>query len=166
MLAAQSAQAVLSAEHEQIREFLVQVDEVVQSGAGAFGEQARALLRLVERLQAFDEGIHRPKGVMLLLALRGRSTESDDLLLRLATMRERGDDLLSQVRTKLGAAVAGDTRTAADVEALLEEHRALTLAQLETEDSFLHSQSAAHLTRDEWAAIASSISEAMAQTKN
>ena len=165
MLAAKSARAVLSAEHEKIRELLSQLDEAARAGGCASAIHAGALLRLVEQLQAFDEATHRPKGVMLMAALRGRSAEADDLLRRLATMRNHGDRLLSRARSKLRAAAKGDLGAAVGVDGLLAQHRTLTLAHLDAEDSLLHSQSTAHLTRDEWAAIASSISSAMASTR-
>ncbi|MDM0116597.1 hemerythrin domain-containing protein [Variovorax sp. J22R133] len=165
MLAAESARAVLCAEHARIRELLAAVDKAASSGGCANAIQAGALLELVERLQHFDEATHRPKGVMLLSVLRGRSIEADGLLQRLVTMRERGDRLLSRVLPKLRAAAAGNVGAAVGVEGLLEEHRTLTIAHLNAEDSFLHWESTAHLTRDEWAAIASSISSAMALMK-
>jgi len=166
MLAASSALSVLCAEHAQIRELLTQVDEVVHAGGWACGAQAQALAQLVERLHAYDEATHRPKGVLLLSALRGRSPETDDFLQRLEAMRGRCDGLRSQVCSRLRAAVAGNVEATRDVEALLEEHRDLTLAHLEAEDAFLHSQSADLLTSDEWAAIASSISDAMTPTRH
>jgi len=166
MLAATSARSVLCAEHARIRELLSQVDEVVHAGGWTCGAQAQALVELVEGLQAYDEATHRPKGVMLLSTLRGRSPEADDFLQRLEPMRDRCDSLRSEVRAKLKAALAGNVAAAGGIEALLEEHRDLTLAQLETEDAFLHSQSAEVLTRDEWAAIASSISNAMTPARH
>lgn len=165
MLAAECAWAVLRAEHARIRDSLAEIDRAIRADGWASGEQARALVELVERLQAFDEAAHRPKGVVLFSLLHGRSAETDDLLDRLATMRGRCDHLVSQVLSKLRAALSGVVGAAEGVDALLEEHRTLTLAHLDAEDTFLHSQSAAHLTRDEWAAVASSISDAMPPTK-
>lgn len=166
MLAAKSAWAVLRAEHDRIRRLLDQVDEVVAAPAAVSVARAQVLADMVDRLQAFDEAVHRPKGALLMSLLKGRSPETDELLARLAATRDRCDGLLAQVREKLRAAANGAAVSADPVPALLAEHRALTLDHLQAEDTLLHSQSAMHLTRDEWAAIASSISDAMASNKN
>lgn len=170
MLAAECAWAVLRAEHARIRELLNLVNDALNDGGWVCsGPQAKALFALIERLQVFDHATHRPKGVVLVQTLRGRSVEADDLLIRLESTRDRCDDLLLQATAKLKAAASGAASGAASVAdgvgALLHEHRKLMLVHLDEEDSLLHSQTAAHLTRAEWAAVASSISVAMGGAK-
>ncbi|RZL87636.1 MAG: hemerythrin domain-containing protein [Variovorax sp.] len=166
MLAAECAWAVLRAEHARIRELLNLVDDALKAGGWACGgPQAEALAALIERVQAFDQTTHRPKGVVLVRTLRGRSVQADDLLIRLESTRDHCDSLLLQAKTRLKAAASGEASAADGVEALLQEHRRLMLAHLDEEDSLLHSQTAAHLTREEWAAVASSISVAMGPAK-
>lgn len=166
MLAAECAWAVLRAEHARIREMLDLVNDALNAGGWACsGPQAEALSALIERVQAFDHTTHRPKGVVLVQTLRGRSVQADDLLMRLESTRDYCDDLLLQAKARLKAAASGAPSAADGVEALLHEHRRLMLVHLDEEDSLLHSQTAAHLTREEWAAVASSISEALGQAK-
>ncbi|MDM0109574.1 hemerythrin domain-containing protein [Variovorax sp. J22R24] len=166
MLAAECAWAVLRVEHARLRELLNLVDDALNDGAWACsGPQAEALSALIERLQAFDHTTHRPKGVVLVQTLRGRSVQADDLLIRLESTRDCCDDLLLQAKTRLKAAASGPAGVGDGVEALLHEHRRLMLVHLDEEDSLLHSQTATHLTREEWAAVASSISVAMGQAK-
>jgi hemerythrin-like domain-containing protein len=163
MLAAECAWAILRAEHARMRQLLAQVDDALKTGAWRHaGPAASPITGLIERLQAFDEATHRPKGVVLVQILRGRSNESDDLLHRLEQQRERCDALLSQVKSMLNE--SADTGDA--VEDLLEEHRRLMLDHLDQEDTLLHSQTAQLLTGEEWAAVASSISEAMSARKS
>jgi hemerythrin-like domain-containing protein len=162
MLAAECAWAILRAEHARMREFLAQVDDALKAGAWTHGgPQAAALIGLIERLQAFDEATHRPKGIVLLQILRGRSAESDDLLRRLEQQRERCDALLAQTKALLKQAGSEGADSAAAVGDLLEEHRQLMLDHMRQEDTLLHSQTAQLLTGEEWAAVASSISEAI-----
>ncbi|MDN8614924.1 hemerythrin domain-containing protein [Variovorax ginsengisoli] len=166
MLAAECAWAVLRAEHARIRELLNLVNDALNDGAWVCSSpQAKALSALIARLQAFDHTTHRPKGVVLVQTLRGRSVEADDLLLRLESTRDCCDDLLLQAMARLRAASSGAASVAEGVGALLHEHRRLMLVHLDEEDSLLHSQTAAHLTREEWAAVASSISVAMGQAR-
>jgi hemerythrin-like domain-containing protein len=166
MLASECAWAVLRAEHSRMRELLARVDAVLKAGEWKrAGPAASPIAGLIARLQAFDEATHRPKGTVLLQILRGRSAESDDLLRRLGEQRERCDALLAQVKSKLRQAESGDTAAAAAVEDWLEEHRRLMLDHLDQEDTLLHSQTAELLTGEEWAAVASSISENIGSRK-
>lgn len=165
MLAAASARSVLLAEHERIRGLLDRVAELARVAGCASAVTAAALLEAVEQLRDFDEGTHRPKGVALGSALCARSAEADDHWKRVTKMREHSDALLSLILSKLKAAAAGNVSAAADVESLLQEHRKVTLEHLQEEDTFLRSSAAAHLTRDDWAAIASSISSAVAHPR-
>ncbi|CAN7676827.1 hypothetical protein LJR084_005462 [Variovorax sp. LjRoot84] len=67
MLAAECAWIILRAEHTRIRELLALVDGTLKTGDWTRpGPQAASLVELIERLQAFDETTHRPKGVVLL----------------------------------------------------------------------------------------------------
>jgi hemerythrin-like domain-containing protein len=166
MLAAECAWAILRAEHTRIRELLALVDGRLKTGDWTRPRsQAASLVELIERLQAFDETMHRPKGVVLLEILRGRSAEVDKLLNQLELEREHCDSLLSQSKTMLKAAESGDMGAAEAVEALLQEHRQSMHAQLDREDTLLHSQTGLLLTGEEWAAVVSSMSEAMEAAK-
>jgi hemerythrin-like domain-containing protein len=166
MLASECAWAVLRAEHSRMRELLARVDAVLKAGEWKrAGPAASPIAGLIARLQAFDEATHRPKGTVLLQILRGRSPESDDLLDRLEQQRKRCDALLSQVKSRLKQAESGETASAAAVEDWLEEHRRLMLDHLDQEDTLLHSQTAELLTGEEWAAVASSISENIGSRK-
>jgi hemerythrin-like domain-containing protein len=166
MLAAECAWAILRAEHTRIRELLALVDGTLNTGDWTRpGPLAASLLELVERLQAFDETTHRPKGVVLLEILRGRSAEADNLLNQLEQERARCDGLLSQSKAKLKLVGEGDMDAASAVEALLQEHRQLMRAHLDLEDTLLHSQMAMLLTGEEWAIVVSSMSDAMGVAK-
>ncbi|VTU19385.1 hemerythrin domain-containing protein [Variovorax sp. RA8] len=160
MLAAECAWTVLRAEHARMRELLGLLARALKCDDWKRdGPAASSIVRLIERLQAFDEATHRPKGVVLVQILRGRSEEADDLLDRLERQRERCDALLSLAKAKVAQARAGNAVAAAAVEDLLEEHRRLMLDHLDQEDTLLHSQTAQLLTPEEWAAVASSISD-------
>ncbi|MGK6306106.1 hemerythrin domain-containing protein [Variovorax sp. DT-64] len=166
MLAAECAWTVLRAEHARMRELLSLIERELKSGdLKHSGSAAVRIARLIERLQDFDEATHRPKGVALVGVLRGRSAEADDLLARLERQRERCDELLSRAKAKLERAQSGDALAAAAVENLLAEHRRLLLDHLDKEDTLLHSHTALLLTREEWAAVVSSISKAMRARK-
>lgn len=162
MLAAECAWAILRAEHTRIRELLALVDEALRTRDWTRrGSRAAALAELIDRLQAFDEVTHRPKGVVLIGMLRGRSQEAEKLLDRLELECEHCDGLLSQAKAKLALAATGDAAAAASVDALLREHIELMHAHLDREDTLLHSQTALLLSGEEWATVVSSMSEAM-----
>jgi hemerythrin-like domain-containing protein len=166
MLAAECAWIILRAEHTRIRELSALVDGTLETGDWTRpGPKAASLVELIERLQAFDEMTHRPKGVVLLEMLRGRSAEADQLLDELELESKRCDGLLSQAKTLLKLAEPGEMGAAGTVEALLEEHRQLMHAHLDREDTLLHSQTALLLTGEEWAAVVSSMSAAMEAAK-
>jgi hypothetical protein len=166
MLAAECAWIILRAEHTRIRELLAQVGGMLKAGGWArSGPQAAPLVEVIERLQAFDEAMHCPKGLVLLDILRGRSAEADQLLDELEQERARCDDLLSQAKALLKPGESGAATDAAIIEALLEEHHRLMHAQMDTEETLLHSQSALLLTGEEWAAVVSSMSAAMEAAK-
>jgi hemerythrin-like domain-containing protein len=166
MLAAECAWTVLRAEHARMRELLSLLERELKSGDLKRSSSAAVrIVRLIERLQDFDKATHRPKGVALIGVLRGRSAEADDLLAHLERQRERCDELLSQAKTRLERAQSGDALAATAVEDLLAEHRRLLLDHLDKEDTLLHSQTALLLTREEWAAVVSSMSKAMRARK-
>ncbi|VTU25827.1 hypothetical protein H4CHR_01671 [Variovorax sp. PBS-H4] len=145
-----------------MRELLSLLEHELKSGEWRrSGSAAMRIVRLIERLQAFDETTHRPKGVALLGVLRGRSAEADDLLHRLERQHERCDELLAQIKGRLERSQSGDALDADAVENLVAEHRRLLLDHLDKEDTALHSQTALLLTREEWAAVVSSMSKAM-----
>jgi hemerythrin-like domain-containing protein len=166
MLAAECAWIILRAEHTRIRELLALVDGMLETGAWTrSGPQAAPLVELIERLQAFDQTMHRPKGVVLLEMLRGRSAEADQFLDELEQERARCDSLLSQAKALLKLGESGAAIDAGTVEALLEEHHRLMHAQMDREETLLHSQAALLLTGEEWAAVVSSMSAAMEAAK-
>ena len=166
MLAAESTWAVLRAEHNRLRALLDQVDQLLQLPGVVAGARAQILADAVQHLQSFDEAIHRPKGALLLSLLEGRSLETDELLERLGATRRHCDRLLTEVHARLNAAANGVPGAAEQLPKLLAEHRALMFDHLQAEDTLLHSQSAMLLTRDEWAAIASSVSNAIPRMKS
>ena len=151
MLAAECAWTILRAEHARMRELLTLLDEQLRAA------DWMKLGGLIDRLQAFEKATHSPKGVVLLGLLRGRSAEADTLLDQLAQESSRCDELLSQAR----AALRGPGTDVPALRALLAEHRQLMLGHLESEDTLLHSHTAQLITREEWAAVVSSISAAM-----
>jgi len=166
MLAAECAWAVLRAEHNRIREGLALIDGALRTGTWTRPEQrATTLIELIERLQEFEKTTHRPKGVLLVEVLRGRSPEADELLNQLALESRHCDSLLAHCKSMLKLVAAGEIGTIRAIETLLQEHRQLMHAHLEREDTLLHSQSAMLLTREEWARVVSSISKAIAAGK-
>jgi len=167
MLASECAWAILRAEHTRIRELVGLVAGALKSTDWTRPGQAGALVELIEHLQAFEETTHRPKGVVLLGILRGRSAEADELLDQLELESERCDSLLSQSKAMLKLAESGEMGAArAAVEPLLQEHCQLMHAHLDLEDTLLHSQTALLLTGEEWAAVVSSISQVMGPRSN
>ena len=167
MLASECAWAILRAEHARIRELLGLVAGALKTADWTHpGRQAAALVELIEHLQAFEETTHRPKGVVLLGILRGRSAEADKLLDQLELESERCDGLLSQAKAILKRAESGEMGAARAVEPLLQEHGQLMHAHLDLEDTLLHSQTALLLTGEEWAAVVSSISQVMGPRSN
>lgn len=166
MLAVESAWRVFRAEHNRLRQLLVSIHETLQSDLWKRpGSRLSSLRQLLLSLQAFDAATHRPKGVVLLSTLRGRSPEADDLLDQLGLMREQCDRLLSQALACLDAVERGDERAAADCARLLAQHRSLMVEQLDREDGLLHSHTAQLLTSEEWSSVVSSISSVIESRK-
>ena len=160
MLASECAWAILRAEHTRIRELLGLVARALKTADWTGpARQAATLVEHIERLEAFEKTTHHPKGVVLLKMLRGRSAEADKLLDQLELESERCDDLLSQSKALLKLAESGEMGAATAVEPLLQEHGRLMHHHLDQEDTLLNSQTALLLTREEWAAVVSSMSK-------
>jgi len=160
MLAAECAWAILRAEHVRTRELLDCLREAMKAGGEAsVRPRATTAIEIIERLRAFEENTHRPKGVVMLNILRGRSREADELLEQLDAESECCNSLISQARLLLERARSGDTDAAGQAGALLRQHRQFMSTHLDKEDTLLHSQTALLLTAEEWATVVSSISK-------
>jgi len=159
MLAAECAWAILHAEHAQTRQLLAQLLASLSQDDGTdFRQKATAALKIGHRLQSFEDATHRPKGVVMLGILRGRSSQADALLDELEAESNRCERMLSEAIGLLKESEAGDVSAAGAAAALIQQHRHLMYAHLHKEDTLLHSQTAALLTPEEWAAVVSSIS--------
>lgn len=162
MLASQSAWTILRAEHFQMRQRLASIAEA--QGAvqrGALGLAVPRLRQLIQAFQAFDVESHRPKGVALRDALRGRSPEADRLLTALELEREQDDALLAQALEMLDAVVSGEESAAVEFAAVLAHHRERSLRHLHQEDTLLCAHSEQLLTDEEWSRVVSDISSAL-----
>jgi hemerythrin-like domain-containing protein len=159
MLAAESAWRILHAEHERMRALLSDIDGVLTSvDWNAAGSMLDALRAHVRSLQEFNDATHRPKGVMLLSLLRGRSAEIDELLARLDADSQCCDQLLSEALGLLDAVERGDEAAGARCATVLRQHRDQLLAHLHVEDTTLRSRAERLLTPQEWSSIVSAIS--------
>ncbi|MDM0030373.1 hemerythrin domain-containing protein [Variovorax saccharolyticus] len=162
MLAAECAWAVLRSEHVRIRSLLALIEQALIRRAPPPSETlAASLLAHIERLEAFESTTHRPKGVVMVEIMRDRSPEATRLLTRLEQESARCHQLLTRAKALLSRVGSGTGHGFAAIDTVLGEHRALMLAHLDQEDTLLHSQTALLLTAQEWASVASSISEAM-----
>lgn len=119
------------------------------------------LRRMIESLQAFDLESHRPKGVVLMQAMRGRSPDADRLLAELEQEREHDDALLVQALRLLDAFADGDESAGAGCAAVLARHREKMLRHLDEEDTVLCLHSERLLTQEEWSRVVSAISTAL-----
>jgi hemerythrin-like domain-containing protein len=166
MLAAESAWRILFTEHTRMRELLASIEGTLASDDWRRpGPQLVSLRQLIENLSDFDRATHRPKGLVLLAMLRGRSSEADDLLDQLQLERERCDELLSQIFTLLDVLEQGRAGVADELKSLVEQHRGLMLNHLDLEDQTLHSHTALLLTPEEWSSVVSSISTVVQATR-
>ena len=162
MLASRCAWAVLRAEHARIRQRLGSIGKELQDGQ--WSRRAAAVLRLrqlIESLQSFDQGSHRPKGIALVEALRGRSLEADRLLTDLECNRESDDALLTQAIARLDAVAGGNESAGGDCERLLTLYCERVLHHLDQEDTVLCAHSERLLTEQEWSLVASEISSSL-----
>jgi hemerythrin-like domain-containing protein len=159
MLAAECAWTILRADHVKLRGLLGAIAE--EASTGRWQQSGPALERLrqsIESLQSFDHASHRPKGIALLEALRGRSPEADRLLAEVEGEREEADALLRQAVARLDAVAKGDEAASADCAALLEQHRERVLFHLDQEDTLLCVQTEQLLSNEEWARVVSAMS--------
>lgn len=162
MLAARCAWMILRAEHSQMRHLLASIDEAVRAVQWSQPRPDVTRLRqLIDELRTFDVTSHRPKGVALVEALRGRSAEADQLLDTLAHDRDQDDESLSRAQALLDAASQGDAQAGAECRNVLMRHREGVLHHLEREDTLLCAHTEALLTEDEWSHVVSSISSAL-----
>jgi hemerythrin-like domain-containing protein len=159
VLAAGSAWRILEAEHVRLRQLLAAIDRVLGSDAWKHGGPQLNLLRQrIRDFHDFETGTHRPKGVVLLGSVRGRSAEADQLLDVLDHESQLCEQLLAQALELLDKIEQGGGGEAGVVASLLKQHRELMLGQLDREDTALRSYTAQLLTSDEWSSVASSIS--------
>ena len=165
MLAAESAWRILHAEHAQMRKLLERIETIAASPDWREpGPALNSLARLVRRLQSFDDATHRPKGVALFAALRGREADTDALIQQLEADCGHRDELLNEVLVRLQALQRGDRSAVEPAEKLLARYAGLLRRDLDLEDSALHADSAKLLAPEQWSVIASSISTVMTHT--
>ena len=157
-MAAECAWAVFRIEHARIRELLRTLNCALDPVELKSGAHTARLIALIERLQAFDEGTHRPKGQSMIAKVRSRSPEAEQLVLDLEAERERFDRLLSESKSMLEDRQAEGAGLTPDVVARLKAHRQAVLAHLEREETLLHSKAAELLDGEDWAELASSMS--------
>ena len=162
MLASQCAWTILRADHAQMRQLLDSIAEVQRNRQWSRQEPAvRRLRQLIESLQSFDLASHRPKGVALVEALRGRSRDADRLLAELEQDRESEDALLTQTLALLEAVAGGNEAAGDDCEKLLAHYRESVLHHLDQEDTVLCAHSEQLLTEQEWSHVVSEISSSL-----
>jgi hypothetical protein len=162
MLAAGSAWRILEAEHIQLRQLLADIARMLDDPAWKQPGPGRDSLRgLIHEFQDFETRTHRPKGVVLLGATRGRLPEADRLLDVLEHDGRRCDELLAQALDLLRA----DDAEAGEVAPLLRQHRELMTRQLDQEDTALRAYTARLLTSEEWSRVVSSISREVGNVK-
>lgn len=162
MLASRCAWTILRAEHAQMRQLLDSITLLLRDKQWSRGRPAAARLRqLIESLQSFDQASHRPKGIALVQALRGRSADADRLLAELERDRESDDALLTRAIAMLDAAAAGQQIDGGDCERLLAQYCESVLHHLDQEDTVLCAHSERLLTEQEWSRVVSEISASL-----
>jgi len=162
MLAARCAWTILRAEHTQIRRRLASIAATLRGECWTQPGPALTRLRhLIESLQSFDLACHRPKGLGLMEALRGRSPDAERLLAVLERERAFDDALLVQALGMLHVIADGDARIGVDCAAILKQHRERVLRHLEQEGTLLCALSEALLTDEEWSLVVSGISSVL-----
>lgn len=166
MLAAASAWRILEVEHARLRQSLAAIERVLASdGWQHRGPQRERLRRLIQEFKEFETQAHRPKGVVLLDSMRGRSVQADQLLELLDAESQQCDQLLTQALEQLDTAEQGGAVDASEVASLLQQHRDVMMRHLDLEDTVLRSYTAQLLTSDEWSAVVSSISSVERRVK-
>jgi hemerythrin-like domain-containing protein len=159
MLAAGSAWRILEAEHTRLRQLLAGIARILDEDAWKqAGPGLNSLLGLIRKFQDFETRTHRPKGVVLLGAMRGRLAEADQLLDVLDQESQRCEELLARALDLLQALENGGNAEAGEIASLLLQHRELMTRQLDQEDTALRSYTAQLLTSEEWSRVVSSIS--------
>lgn len=162
MLASRCAWTILRGEHAQMRQLLGSITKLLQDKQWSRSGPAVARLRqLIETLQSFDQASHRPKGVAMLDALRGRSADADRLLADLERDRESDDALLTQAIAKLDAVAGGQKIDGGDCARLLALYCEGVLHHLHQEDTVLCAHSERLLTEQEWSHVVSEISSSL-----
>src|SRR5262249_20119837 len=151
MLAAKTAWVILESEHAHMRRLLATMGEVLDAGRWRHpGADHARLLQLIAELQLFDRASHRPKGVVMMQAMSGRSANADEHLERMRHERERDDALLSGATALLAAVAAGDDAACGDCLAQLTRYREGMLLQMEQEETLLRAHAEQLLTQEEW----------------
>ena len=162
MLASRCAWTILRADHARMRQLLGSITKLLQDRQWSRRGPAVARLRqLIESLRTFDQASHRPKGVALLEALRGRSADADGLLADLERVRESDDALLTRAIAKLDAVASGRQIDGDDCERLLVRYCESVLHHLDQEDTVLCAHSERLLTEQEWSHVVSEISSSL-----
>ncbi len=162
MLASRCAWTILRADHAQMRRLLDSIAEELRDPQWSRRGPAVVRLRqLIESLQSFDQASHRPKGIALVEALRGRSADADRLLADLERDREVDDALLTRAIAALDAVARGTEGAAGDCEGILVRYRESVLHHLDQEDTALCAHSERLLTEQEWSRVVSEISSSL-----
>ena len=165
MLASGSAWRILEAEHDQLRRLL---DAIVRNLEGATGQSGLDLATLrarVQEFQDFETRTHRPKGVVLLESVRGRSADADRLLDEIEGENRTCEQLLAQAVVLIEKGLSGSDADHGEIASLLRQHRDLMVQQLDQEDTALRSYTTQLLTSQEWSQVASSISSEVQKAK-
>lgn len=159
MLAAASAWRVLEVEHSRLRQLVAAIERALDGDDWQHpGSQLDLLRRLIQEFQEFEAEAHRPKGVVLLDSVRGRSAQADQLLDELDDESQQCDQLLTHALKELDTLDQGGAADVDRVVARLQQHRDLMMRHLELEDTVLCYYTTQLLTSDEWSAVVSSIS--------
>ena len=166
MLASRCAWAILRADHARMRELLASIAELMRdlrrdNGRSRRTPEVARLRQLIESLQSFDQESHRPKGIALMQALRGRSPDADRLLEDLEHERDSGDASLSRAVALLDVMAGGNESAGSECETLLAHYRERVLHHLEQEDTVLCAHSERLLTEQEWSHVVSQISSSL-----
>ena len=163
MLSVESAWRILHAEHAQMHKMVRAIESVtLTDNWRRSGQALTSLIESVRYLQSFDDATHRPKGVALFAALRGRDPRADALISHLEEDCERRDRMLAEALGRLVEVGLGNVAAADAAKALLDQHCATLQADLELEDTALRAEATRLLSPQEWSAIVSSISAVIA----
>ena len=166
MLASGSAWRILVAEHNRLRQLSASIHQVLDGdGWRQPGPQLQLLRRRIVEFQDFEAATHRPKGVVLMDSMRGRSEQADQFLEVLDHESQHCDELLARALALLDAIGPDGAGEPAEVVSLLRQHGELLLGQLDREDTVLRSYTAQLLTNEEWSAVVSSISSVVQRGK-